>query len=430
MGADGRGRQSRNEGGGATGQRAGVTGGCDGDMGKRWGGGAEIGQGPRPRSPHAVQARRTTAPHGADPDAARVQNRGGRAAIQTLRAAHDMPEGPEVQRSADLLHQALAGRTIRAFGARTKAARAWLAAHPGAFEGKRVEKVWAHGKHLVGQVEDGLFFHSHYLMWGRWMVLAPDADEVVTRDRRERARIVTDENAAILFSAPKFTVGRGDPYQHIPALPLLGPDVLPEVDGAARTVGAFDADEFLRRLDLQPDREIGSALLDQSVAAGIGNYLRAEILYACRMDPWRHVGEMDADERACLAETTARLCLLAYREGGRTVPLEVQERQAADRDLRYSPHVFPWNTKHWIFRRTNLPCLTCDDHVRQAQQLSHEWTDAESGDTVEKKRVIYFCPTCQGVAGPHVKKARPHKDRRPADSEWAPPEEAVDPDYL
>ena len=333
-----------------------------------------------------------------------------------------MPEGPEVQRSADLLHDALAGKTIRSFGARTKTARAWLAEHPDAFVGRRVERVWAHGKHLVGQVEGDLFFHSHYLMWGRWMVVAPDAPEVETRDRRERARVVVDDAAALLYSAPKFTVGRGDPYEGVPALPLLGPDVLPET-------GPFDAAEFLRRLDLQPDREIGSALLDQTVAAGIGNYLRAEILYDCRMDPWRLVGELDDAERQCLAETTPRVCLQAYREGGRTVPPEVQAQQEADRDLRYSPHAHAWNTRHWVFRRTNLPCLTCDDHVRQAQQLSHEYVDDESGETVEKKRVMYFCPTCQGVAGSHVKKARPHRDRRPPDSEWAPPEEAVDPGY-
>ncbi|WP_412061808.1 DNA-formamidopyrimidine glycosylase family protein [Rubrivirga sp. IMCC45206] len=332
-----------------------------------------------------------------------------------------MPEGPEVQRSADLLHDALAGHTIRAFGARTKVARAWLEEHPDAFVGKAVERVWAHGKHLVGQVEGDLFFHSHYLMWGRWQVVAPDADEVATRDRRERARIVTDDAAALLYSAPKFTVGRGDPYDHVPALALLGPDVLPED-------GPFDADEFLRRLDLQPDREVGSALLDQSVAAGIGNYLRAEILYDCRMDPWRLVGEMDDEERACLAASTARICQQAYREGGQTVPPEVQARQAADRDLRYSPHAHPWNTKHWVFRRTNLPCLTCDDYVRQQKQLSHEWVD-DDGTTVEKHRVIYFCPTCQGVSGDHVKKARPHRDRRPPDSEWAPAEEAADPGY-
>ena len=329
-----------------------------------------------------------------------------------------MPEGPEVQRSADLLHDALSGRTIRTFEARTRVAKAWLAEHEGAFVGKHVERVWAHGKHLVGQVEDGLFFHSHYLMWGRWRVVAPDAEEVLTRDRRERARIVTDDAAALLYSAPTFTVGQGDPYAEIPALPRLGPDVLEE---------PFDAAAFLDRLALEPERTVGAALLDQGVAAGIGNYLRAEILYACRMDPWRIVGELDGEERACLAAEVPRLCRMAYEHGGRTVEEAVQARMAADRELRYSPHAHAWNTRHAVFRRTNLPCLTCGDYVRQKHQLTREWVDDDTGETVEKKRIVYFCPTCQPVSV-EVKPARPHADRRPPDSEWADPSSERDPE--
>ena len=330
-----------------------------------------------------------------------------------------MPEGPEVRRSADALHEALAGRVVRRLEARTRVARAWLAEHPGAFEGRRVERVWAHGKHLVGQVEGDLFFHSHYLMWGRWHVVAPDDEAVATRDRRERARVLTDDAAALLYSAPTFTVGEGDPYAAIAALPLLGPDVLAD---------PFDGDEMLRRLDLEPGRTIGAALLDQSAVAGIGNYLRAEILYACRVDPWRLVGEMDEGERECVVRETVRLCRRAYQHGGRTVTEDEQAQMVADRDLRYSPHVHAWNTRHSVFRRTNLPCLTCDDYVRQASQLTREWTDDESGESQEKKRTIYFCPTCQGVGPEHVKRARPHKDRRPDDSEWAPPADERDPD--
>lgn len=331
-----------------------------------------------------------------------------------------MPEGPEVRRSADALHDALAGQTIRAFDARTKVAKAWLAEHPDAFVGKRVERVWAHGKHLVGQVAGDLFFHSHYLMWGRWRVVDPADDAVLVRDRRERARILTDDAAALLYSAPTFTVGRGDPYAEIPALPRLGPDVLDE---------PFDAEAFLARLDGEPDRTIGAALLDQTAAAGIGNYLRAEILYACRMDPWRLVGEMDGAERACLAQEVPRISRLAYVQGGRTVPEAVQRQQAEDRDLRYSPHAHAWNTRHWVFRRTNLPCVTCGDTVRQKHQLTREWVDDESGETVEKRRIIYFCPTCQPVSV-EVPEARPHKDRRPPDSEWATPSAERDPEAV
>ena len=70
-----------------------------------------------------------------------------------------------------------------------------------------------------GRSRAACFFHSHYLMWGRWMVVAPDAPEVETRDRRERARIVTDDAAALLYSAPKFTVGRGRPLRAHPRSP-------------------------------------------------------------------------------------------------------------------------------------------------------------------------------------------------------------------
>ena len=145
------------------------------------------------------------------------------------------------------------------------------------------------------------------------------------------------------------------------------------------------------------------------------------------MDPWRLVGEMDGEERDCLAREVPRISRLAYEHGGRTVPEPVQAEMAADRDLRYSPHAHTWNTRHWVFRRTNLPCVTCGDYVRQKHQLTREWEDEDSGETVEKKRIIYFCPTCQPVSV-EVKPARPHKDRRPPDSEWADPSSETDPD--
>ena len=137
---------------------------------------------------------------------------------------------------------------------------------------------------------------------------------------------------------------------------------------------------------------------------------------------------MDEAERRCLAKTVPRLSRQAYEHAGRTIPEEVQAEMTADRDLRYSPHAHAWNTRHAVFRRTNLPCVTCDDYVRQQHQVTREWTDDESGETVEKERIIYFCPTCQGVAPEHVKPANPHKDRRPPDSEWADPNDERDPD--
>ncbi len=50
-----------------------------------------------------------------------------------------------------------------------------------------------------------------------------------------------------------------------------------------------------------------------------------------------------------------------------------------------------WGMSHWVFRRTNLPCLVCGDTIRQKRQVTRE---DEDGD---KERIIYFCPTCQNV---------------------------------
>ncbi len=297
-----------------------------------------------------------------------------------------MPEGPEVRRHAQLLDAALRGQALRAVEARTRDARAWLAAHPGIFEGQRVRRVWSRGKQLVGEVEGGLFFSSHLMMWGRWHVVAPDDDLVTTRDRRERARLVTDTAAALLFSAPVFVVGEGDPFAHVPFLATLGPDVLPE--GGP---DAFCRDEVRARMAARPERAVGAALLDQTVLAGVGNYLRAEILFACRLDPWTPVGGLDEGAWTCLLDAIPRVSDFALRHEGRTLPDAARDRVLADSALRHG-QPRDWNARHHVFRRTNLPCLECGTSIRQLRQTTHVTDEGEARD-----RIIYFCPQCQQV---------------------------------
>jgi formamidopyrimidine-DNA glycosylase len=298
-----------------------------------------------------------------------------------------MPEGPEVRRHADRLSEALVGHTVLDLQARTRVAKAWLAEHEGEVLGRGIERVFSHGKHLVGVIDGGYYFHSHLMMWGTWRVVAPDDDLVVTRDRRERARIVVADAAAVLLSAPVFDVGRGDPYAEIPMLASLGPDTLPYPEQ-----GSFDVSEFRRRLEhaAEEGAEIGAALLNQRILAGLGNYLRAEILFDCAIDPWRPVRDLSAAELDCLTHTIPLLVERAYAGGGRTVTDEVHERMLADPSLVYQPGRVH-GSKHYVFRRTNLPCVRCGDIVRQQRQV----TGVSTVDEEEKTRIIYFCPTCQ-----------------------------------
>lgn len=307
-----------------------------------------------------------------------------------------MPEGPEVRRYADALQGALAGKPLTHFSARTRAARRWLEEHPGAFVGRRLERVWAHGKNLFGAVEGDLFFYSHLLMWGHWVVT--DEQPPPPSDRRERARIGVADATAILLSAPIFEVGAGDPYQHNENLRRLGPDILPE-----RGPAAFDRAGFEERL-LAPEhraRTIGAALLDQTIAAGIGNYLRAEILFVCRLDPWRVVADLTPDDLDCLSQTIPQMADQTYRTGS-PITEDLREQMRGDEALVYRPGS-DWGTRHAVFRRTNLPCLVCGDTVRQQRQFTH------TSDEGDKERIIYFCPTCQRTSQP----LKPIRKRKP-----------------
>jgi endonuclease VIII len=293
-----------------------------------------------------------------------------------------MPEGPEVRKYADALHQVLSGRVILSLAARTKDARKWLEHNERQIIGRRVKRVVSHGKHLIGYISGDFFFHSHLMMWGRWQTFT----EPPEKDRRERARIVVEGGAAILLSAPIFNAGKGDPYEQIEILATLGPDALPYR-------GRFDRREFRRRLFLpaHQDETIGAALLNQQIVAGLGNYLRAEILFNCKLNPWLTVRELTKRDVSCLTKAIPQLAADAYKRGATATDSD-RERMASDPALVYQPGR-EYGTRHLVFRRTNLPCLRCGEAIRQLRQKTIQNEDEEE----ERTRIVYFCAKCQGV---------------------------------
>jgi formamidopyrimidine-DNA glycosylase len=302
-----------------------------------------------------------------------------------------MPEGPEVRKYADALDAALSGRAVVSLEARTKEARKWLNENEQRLRGRKIERVISHGKHLLGYIEGGFFFHSHLMMWGRWFTVGLNKGrgkskpiEVPEKDRRERARVVVQGAAAILLSAPIFNVGEGDPYEKIEILATLGPDALPYR-------GPFDRKEFLRRLQERNAESIGAALLDQRVVAGLGNYLRAEVLFACKLNPWRTVRDLTQRNLGCLSKAIPRLTRDAY-ERGATAADEDRKRMASDPSLVYQPGR-EYGTRHLVFRRTNLPCLRCGEKIRQLRQKTVQNQNEEE----ERTRIVYFCAKCQRV---------------------------------
>jgi endonuclease-8 len=243
-----------------------------------------------------------------------------------------MPEGDSLHRAARRL-QVLVGETVEVESPNPRAAATGVAEQ---LDGRRLERVEAVGKNLVLSFEGGLVLRSHLRMSGRWMV----------RDRgaatRGRPWLVLRGSGreAVLWGGPVLELNKR-------ALRRLGPDILsrpPELDRMVTN---------LRRIDQA--REVGDALLDQRVVAGIGNLWKAEALWQANVSPWRRVGETTNDElRSVLTEAASLM--------RRSVDSGREERT--------------------IYRKAGRPCPRCR-------------TPIESRGQGDANRTAYWCPSCQ-----------------------------------
>lgn len=64
---------------------------------------------------------------------------------------------------------------------------------------------------------------------------------------------------------------------------------------------------------------IGSLMMDNSIFSGIGNYLRAEILYQSRVSPWKKFSELSSSELETLCTNARTICLRSYSLGDNTI---------------------------------------------------------------------------------------------------------------
>lgn len=198
-----------------------------------------------------------------------------------------MPEGDTLHNLALKLGPAFDGRTLTAVSFPRLRGMNRLKV------GDVVTEVRARGKYLEVEVERGLILRTHLRMTGDWHLYPPGAR---WRQPKHLARAVleVDDAVAVCFAAPVVEIGwRGDGV-----LDHLGPDLCrPPVD----------IDEILRRVEAwaDPAAAIADVLLDQRLAAGIGNVYKCEALFACGMDPSTPLGAVDESTRRRLYVTAA-----------------------------------------------------------------------------------------------------------------------------
>jgi len=217
-----------------------------------------------------------------------------------------MPEGPECRRYTESLARRISGRKL--LGVEVLSGRFLKKAPTGHKELLRelpLEIIGAgvHGKFIYWILKDEWFVYSTLGMSGAWNAEASDY---------ARIKFVLSDGAVYYndqrnFGTIKFIRGK---YQLLQKLKSLGPDML-----------ATDVSDelFIQRLRKKNKWAIVKALMDQSVIAGVGNYIKADSLWLARLNPYHRVDSLDDAQLANLNRAIKQVMRESFQSGGATI---------------------------------------------------------------------------------------------------------------
>ena len=271
-----------------------------------------------------------------------------------------MPEGPEIRRAADRVADAVVGCPLVCVGFAFERLRVY----EDELLGQRVTAVDTHGKAMLTRFSGGLTLYTHNQLYGRWFVRRAGRDPDTNRQLRVALR--TETHSALLYSASEIELIGSETLHEHSFLSSLGPDPLWSETTATQLEKWMLSTEFERR-------QLGGLLLDQGFVAGLGNYLRSEILWRARLHPRLRPRDLDATQRRALARALIQLPRRSYRTGGMTnTRSEVAKLERLGEPIR--------RARLAVFARAGRPCPDCGSAIERVELAA---------------RRLYLCPQCQ-----------------------------------
>ncbi len=261
-----------------------------------------------------------------------------------------MPEGHTIHRLARDLRASFAGRPVAVSSPQGRFAASGL-------DGRVLETVEAHGKHLFLGFDDDTWVHVHLGLFGR--VTQGPRPEPEPRGALRLRLVGVDRYAD-----------------------LRGPTLCEIVDDASkRAVQARLGEDPLRR-DADGARAVarlhrrrtpaGAVLLDQSVVAGVGNVYRSEVLHRAGVDPRRPANTVTVQTWQAVWDDLTVLLRAGVR-AGRIVTTEPEHRSRRRGPVRRGD-------AYYVYGRAGLPCRRCATPIASGQVAA---------------RTAFWCPTCQ-----------------------------------
>ena len=148
--------------------------------------------------------------------------------------------------------------------------------------------------------------------WSIWNTLGMSGRWSRNHEKHSRVRLVLDDGPVFFndtrnFGTLKFVRGK---QPIIDKLSSLGPDLLAE---------ECTDEIFIKSLRRKDKKTVAEALMDQSVVSGIGNYIKAEALYLCKLSPHRVVSSLTDMDLKNLNLATRSVLVSSFDSGGATI---------------------------------------------------------------------------------------------------------------
>lgn len=262
-----------------------------------------------------------------------------------------MPEGPEIRRAADNLEAAIKGKPLTDVWF----AFSQLKPYESPLIGQTVTHIETRGKALLTHFSQGLTLYSHNQLYGVWRVV--ETGNIPATTRVLRVNLQTVDKTILLYSASDIEMLTPEQLATHPFLQRVGPDVLdPRLtpdDVKARLLSA----RFR-------NRQFSGLLLDQAFLAGLGNYLRVEILWQVGLTGQHKAKDLSDQQLEALSHTLLDIPRLSYTTRGQ-----------ADENTHHGA-LFRFK----VFHRDGEACERCGGIIEK---------------TTLSSRPFYWCPHCQ-----------------------------------
>lgn len=211
-----------------------------------------------------------------------------------------MPEGPEVKRIGENLARLISGKTLENIDILSgryikKPPSGWTE-----IQQQLPTKVigpGVHGKFLYWICSDETFIFNTLGLSGFWSS---------SKDKHSRVKFSFRDGTCVYFSDQrsfgtiKFVRGK---HQMIEKLTSLGPDML---------AGDISDQDFIALFRKKPTWPITKLLMDQSIIAGVGNYIKADSLYLSQISPHRTIADISDGELAVLNRSIKQIMHESY----------------------------------------------------------------------------------------------------------------------